>query len=134
MKTTLLVLFVVLLWSPTNVRGQSSEMINKMKKQILIDKFFIPQKSLEEFNQRMTYNRNFIKNLPGFIKDEVFVQTTEDGSLTVITVATWENQESLTKAKDVVQNEYKRIGFNPVEFYQRLNIKMERGLFYHMDD
>ena len=134
MKTTLLVLFVVLLWSPTNVRGQSSEMINKMKKQILIDKFFIPQKSLEEFNQRMTYNRNFIKNLPGFIKDEVFVQTTEDGSLTVITVATWENQESLTKAKDVVQNEYKRIGFNPVEFYQRLNIKMERGLFHHMDD
>lgn len=134
MKTTLLVLFVVLLWSPTNVRGQSYEMINKMKKQILIDKFFIPQKSLEEFNQRLTYNRNFIKNLPGFIKDEVFVQTTEDGSLTVITVATWENQESLTKAKDVVQNEYKRIGFNPVEFYQRLNIKMERGLFHHMDD
>lgn len=115
-------------------KGQSKENSNKMKKQILIDKFFIPKNSIEEFNQRMKYNRDFIKNLPGFIKDEVFVQTAEDGSLTVITVATWENQERLTRARDVVQNEYKRIGFNPVEFYQRLNIKMERGLFQDMED
>lgn len=105
-----------------------------MKKQTLIDKFIIPGNSVEEFNKRMKYNRNFIKNLPGFVKDEVFVQTAEDGNLTVITVATWENEESLTIARDVVQNEYKRIGFNPVEFYQRLDIKMERGLFQNKED
>ncbi len=133
MKTTLYSLFVALLFT-TNVKAQSKESSNKMKKQILIDKFFIPKNSIEEFNQRMKYNRDFIKNLPGFIKDEVFAQTAEDGSLTVITVATWENRESLTRARDVVQNEYKRIGFNPVEFYQRLNIKMERGLFQNMED
>jgi len=134
MKKTFYILFVALLLFTTNFKGQSNENSNKMKKQILIDKFFIPKNSVEEFNQRMKYNRNFIKNLHGFIKDEVFVQTAEDGSLTVITVATWENQESLTKAREVVQNEYKRIGFNPVEFYQRLNIKMERGLFHTMED
>ena len=133
MKTTFYSLFVALLFT-TNVDGQSNEINNKMKKQILIDKFFIPENSVEEFNQRMKYNRDFIKNIPGFIKDEVFVQTVEDGSLIVITVATWENQESLTRARDVVQNEYKRIGFNPVEFYQRLNIKMERGVFQNMED
>ena len=133
MKTTFYSLFIALLLT-TNAKGQSNENSNKMKTQILIDRFFIPKNSVEEFNQRMKYNRDFIKNLPGFIKDEVFIQTAEDGSLTVITIATWENQESLTSARDVVQNEYKGIGFNPVEFYQRLSIKMERGLFQDMED
>jgi len=133
MKTTFYNLFGALLLFTTNVKGQSNENSNKMKKQILIDKFFIPKNSAEEFNKRMKYNRDFIKNLPGFIKDEVFVQMAEDGSLAVITVATWENRESLTKIWDVVQNEYKRIGFNPIEFYRRLNIKMERGLFQDME-
>ncbi|MFA5974505.1 MAG: hypothetical protein WC780_19300 [Lentimicrobiaceae bacterium] len=133
MKTTFYNLFVVLLLFTPNVKGQSNENSNQMKKQILIDKFFIPKNSIEEFNQQMRYNRDFNKNLPGFIKDEVFVQMAEDGSLAVITVAIWENRESLIKIWDVVQNEYKRIGFNPVEFCQRLNIKMERGLFQDME-
>lgn len=98
-----------------------------------IDKFFVPKNSIEEFTQRMNYNRSFIKNLPGFLKDEVFEQKDAEGNLTIITIATWQNQESLNNAKSAVQAEYNRIKFNPVEFYQGLNIKMERGLyrFYH---
>jgi len=41
MKTTFYSLFVALLFT-TNVKAQSKESRNKMKKQILIDKFFIP--------------------------------------------------------------------------------------------
>ena len=36
-----------------------------------VDKFYIPKDAEEEFSQRMQYNRNFIKTLRGFIKDEV---------------------------------------------------------------
>jgi len=100
-----------------------------MAKQILIDKFFVPKNSLIEFIERMNYNRNFIKNLPGFIRDEVYKQNDEEGNLNVVTVAVWKNQDSINDAKNNIQAEYKRIGFNPADFYKRLNIKQERGIY-----
>src|SRR5690554_732821 len=100
----------------------------------LVDKFFIPKSSIYEFTQRMKYNRTFIANLSGFVKDEAIGNTDSEGNLTVITIATWESQDKLNEAKLSVQTEYKRIGFNPAEFYQRLNIKMEREVYTGLID
>ena len=94
-----------------------------------VDKFSVPKVSVGEFLERMNYNRVFIKTLPGFISDQVFEQKDNEGNLVIITIAVWENQDKLNQAKTTVQTEYKRIAFNPVEFYQRLNIKMERGQY-----
>jgi len=74
-------------------------------------------------------NRNFIKTLTGYIKGEAFEQVDSLGNLTIITIATWKNQEYLDKAKPLVQAEFKKEKFNPAEFYQRLNIQLERGLY-----
>lgn len=94
-----------------------------------IDKFSVPKAAVEEFVKRMDYNSVFIKKLPGFISDQVFEQKDNEGNLVIITIAAWENQGKLNQAKTAVQTEYKRIEFNPIEFYQRLNIKMERGQY-----
>lgn len=99
-----------------------------------IDKFIVPQKSGEEFIRQMKYNRNFIKDLAGFVKGEAYEQRDEEGNLTVITTATWKNQDYLNEAKDLVQAEFKRINFNPPAFYQRLNIKLERGIFTYIEN
>ena len=106
------------------------------KEVCFIDKFSVPENSIGEFTQRMNYNRNFIKNLPGFIRDEAYEQKDENGNLTVITIAVWQSPDKVNNAKNAVQAEYKRIGFHPAEFYQRLNITMERGLykFYREQD
>ena len=104
-------------------------------KQVLIDRFTVPLNALEEFVTRMNYNRNFIHSLPGFIKDTVYKRTGEDGDIVIVTVAEWQDADSLTKAKEVVQTEYKRIGFDPAEMLTRLNIKMEeRGIYNEMTD
>ncbi len=95
----------------------------------MVDKFFIPQNAIREFTQQMTYNRDFIKKLPGFIKDEVYEQNDANGNLTIITVAIWQSPNNLDYAKDAVKAEFKRLDFNPAEFYKRLDIKMERGLY-----
>jgi len=92
-----------------------------------IDKFFVPKTSIEAFVKRMNYNRAFIKTLPGFISDEVFEHKDNEGNLTIITIAVWENIGKLNEAKTAVQTEYRRIEFNPNKFYDRLNVKMERG-------
>lgn len=96
---------------------------------IFIDKFLVPENSKEEFISRMNNNRNFIENLPGFVRDDVYESADEEGNLLIVTIAIWENEYSLNKAKEEVQAEYERIGFNPAEFMERLNIKMERGTY-----
>jgi hypothetical protein len=77
----------------------------------------------------MNYNRNFVSHLEGYVNGDAFEQVDTEGNVTIITIAVWENQEYLDKAKILVQAEFKRINFNPVEFYQRLSVKVERGLY-----
>lgn len=98
-------------------------------KQIFIDKFTVPQHAYGEFVQRMNYNRNFLRTLSGFVEDTAYERTDENGDVIVVTVAIWAGQEALENAKEAVQTEYKRIGFNPAEMLARLNITMDRGTY-----
>ena len=98
-------------------------------KQIFIDKFTIPKDAVAEFTERMNYNRNFIKNLHGFIKDTVYERTDENGNKIIITLAEWKDDFALARAKEKVQVEYKKIGFDPGEFTNKLGIIMERGIY-----
>jgi len=49
--------------------------------------------------------------------------------LIIITIAIWQTQDHLNKAKNAMQAEFERMGFDPQEFYKRLDIKMERGIY-----
>ena len=98
-------------------------------KQIFIDKFTVPNTAYKEFFQRMSYNRNFLRTLSGFIQDAAYERTDEKGNIIVITIAVWNDQEAIEKAKEAVQAEYKKIGFNMGEMMARLNITMDRGTY-----
>lgn len=91
-----------------------------------IDKFIIPNDAMDLFINQMQYNRAFIMNLSGFITDYVLSRQAQNGNLELVTVAVWKDQKSLDNAKNLVQEEYKRIGFNPHAFLQELSITMER--------
>ena len=75
-----------------------------------IDKFFVPAAAITAFRERVLINRNFIKKLPGLIEDAAYEYTDSDGNLICITVALWQNQDALNKAKEAVQTEYKKEG------------------------
>ena len=98
-----------------------------------IDKFLVPAKAKEEFMQRANFNRSFIKNLPGFIEDAAYERTDEQGNLVFITIAVWENEEVVKKAKEAVQSEYKKQGFDLAAMLQRLNITIDRGMYAEAD-
>ena len=97
-------------------------------RQIFIDKFIVPANAEQEFTTQMNFNRNFIRSLTEFIKDEAYKRTDAIGNLIFITVATWESEEALANARGVVQAEYQQAGFNPMEMLARLNITMEREI------
>lgn len=96
---------------------------------VFIDRFVIPQQSYSEFYERATINRNFIKTLPGFVRDEAYEMKAVDGNIIFITVAIWANEEAIKNAKVAVQQEYAKQGFDMPELIRRLNIGMERGNF-----
>jgi heme-degrading monooxygenase HmoA len=104
------------------------------KEYILIDQFIVPQNARQEFVERMNINRNFIKDLPGFVEDNVYERTDEHGNLIVVTVAVWQNEEAIRKAKEAVQAEYKRQDFNMAEMLKRLDISIDRGIYKRAED
>lgn len=99
-----------------------------------IDKFTVPAASMEEFGQRVSYNRTFIKSLPGFVDDVMYQKTEDNGDFSIITIATWETKEDLANARNAVQQEYARTNFNPVEFFKRLAVILDRGVYANMDN
>lgn len=101
---------------------------------ILIDKFFVPAAAKQEFLERMTYNRNYIRTLPGFLRDEIYSSTDADGNLHIVTVAVWKDQQAIDKAKIAVQAEYKRVGFDMPGMLNRLHITIDRGIYSPMTE
>jgi steroid delta-isomerase-like uncharacterized protein len=95
----------------------------------LIDKFFVPAAAKKEFYERVSINRNLIKTLPGFIEDAAYEYTDAEGNLIYVTVAQWQNKEVFNNAKEVVQTEYKKQGFDMNEMLKRTNIVIDRGVY-----
>lgn len=94
-----------------------------------IDKFLVPSAGIAAFKQRVAVNRQFIKTLPGFISDAAYEHFDEQGNLVFITIAQWENKAAVASAREQVQAEYKRSGFDMPAMMKRLGISMDRGLY-----
>jgi len=100
----------------------------------LIDKFFVPAASKAEFYERMHMNREFLKNLPGLIRQDAYEYTDHDGNLICVTIAEWESKEVIEKAREAVQAEYKKEGFDMPGMLKRLNITMDRGIYHEVSE
>ena len=94
-----------------------------------ISKYLIPAGSKAAFLERQHVARAFIHTLDGFIRDHAYERTTENGDTEYITVATWTSDEAVNNAREAVNAENRRTGFNRAEMLQKLNIRMEPGLF-----
>jgi heme-degrading monooxygenase HmoA len=97
--------------------------------QILIDRIIVPETAKQAFIERMNINRNFIKQLPGFIEDAAYEHGDGQGNLVYVTIAVWQNEDALKNAKEAVQAEYKKENFNMPEMLKRLNITIDRGIY-----
>jgi len=101
---------------------------------IFIDKFFVPAAAKTEFYERMHINRSFIKTLPGFLDDEAYEYTDDKDNLVCVTVARWAGKDAMAKAREAVQAEYKKQGFDMPAMLQRLNITIDRGIYATVTD
>jgi len=109
--------------------GTTPHQTDKHMEQVLIDRITVPANANDAFTQRMDINRGILKQIPGFVRDEVFETQGENGDLVYLTVAVWKDAHALKKAKERVEAEYARTGFDPVAFCQERHIKMQRGIY-----
>jgi hypothetical protein len=110
------------------IKMQTNQTIDTTR-QILIDRFIVPEKSKQAFYERMKISRDFIIQLPGFIEDAIYERTDEEGNLICITMAVWANEDAFKKARETVQAEYQKQNFNLPEMLKRLNIVIDRGIY-----
>lgn len=138
---SLLVAFTV--WHVPGMRNKTKNKENIMSeieankeinRTVFIDKFFVPAPGKEEFYERMQINRKFIRSLPGFIEDAAYACTDKEDNLICVTVAIWEDLKALNMAREAVQEEYRRQGFDPAEMFRRLNITADRGVYQKLKD
>ena len=119
-----------LIKQPTKIQNNMDAIQAEREIKILIDRFSMPESAVGEFTQRMNYNRDVLKRLPGFIRDDVYEMKDDKGNWSVITIATWQNQTFINEAKKAVQEDYKKTGFNMQQFIQQRNIVLlERGIY-----
>ena len=94
-----------------------------------IDKFFIPAAAIGEFTERMSINRTFLRTLPGFVRDDAFSYKDDAGNLICATIAVWKDHAAIANAKQAVQAEYQKEGFDMPAMLSRLHITIERGVY-----
>ncbi|MCG6152133.1 antibiotic biosynthesis monooxygenase family protein [Leptospira bandrabouensis] len=100
--------------------------------QILIDRFQLPKKAMDVFLKRVNINRDFIKNIPGFLGDEVYF-CEKNETIFFVTIAKWKDQVSLEKAKALVFSEYQKQNFDMPSFLAQHSIQMEREIYHKLE-
>jgi Predicted ester cyclase len=117
-----------------NVLPTDITTLSKKGEVMYIDKFLVPAAAKKEFYERMQISRAMIRKLPGFIKDAAYEYTNDEGNLVCITVAEWHSREALEKARETVQAEYAKQGFDAGAMLKRLKISVDRGIYTVVED
>lgn len=112
---------------PPNITSLNQR--NNPKRVIFIDVFTVPAASLSEFKERVAVNRRLIEKMPGFIEDAAYEQRNENGNIKFVTIAQWASVADLQRAKETVQENYRKEGFDMPAMLRRLNITMDRNQY-----
>ncbi len=98
-----------------------------------LDKFKVPAAAREEFLARVRTSNEILRAIPGFVEDCLLQQLDASGDSKIVTIAVWENEQAFSSAKSIVQERYKKIGFNPIEIIKRLGIEADMDAYTKLE-
>lgn len=116
----------------TMVQSDSLKTKNAMEKKIVIGKIDVPKKSIEAFRKQVYVTPNYLKKLPGFVTGEMYEMTDDAGTLHVMSITTWDNEQSYTNAQKKLADYYKEINFDRMAFREKLQITADYALYAEM--
>jgi heme-degrading monooxygenase HmoA len=96
---------------------------------ILIDTFIVPETAMDELLSECRRSASIIRTLPGFVEGYIFEKVTGESTNNVVTTAVWESEEALANAQAAAKAAFQKIGFNPKEIIERLQVQMQRAIY-----
>lgn len=92
-----------------------------------VDRFTVPAGARDEFLMRVTATHKILASQRGFVRDVLLEQPARPDGFNLVTMAEWESQEAIERAREVIGDFYHQLGFDPTEMFGRLGIRAERG-------
>jgi heme-degrading monooxygenase HmoA len=87
-----------------------------------IDKFEVPERSLEEFLRRVRRTQEQLDAFDGCVQNHVLQKVSGPGRFNIVTVVEWASSEAIESAQQVMTRRYEEEGFVPGEFMSRLGV------------
>jgi heme-degrading monooxygenase HmoA len=116
--------------SKTAVVPSDSQKTKKaMEKKIVVGKIEVPARSIEAFRKQVHVTPNFLKTLPGYVAGEMYEMTDDAGTLHVLSITTWEDDESYKDAQKKLTAFYKETNFDRMAFREKLSIAADYALY-----
>jgi quinol monooxygenase YgiN len=94
---------------------------------VKLDNFSVPAAARAEFLAATARNFAFIRTQPGFLGHLVFEKLSGPSAFTIATIAAWESEDAIARAKTAVGAYYRQIGFDPAAFMAQHGIRGEIG-------
>lgn len=98
-----------------------------------VDRFHVPAAARDEFLRRVSDTHQLLANQRGFVRDYLLEQPAGQDGFTLVTMAEWESQDAVERAREAVGAMHRQTGFDPRELFGRLGIKAEMGSFRTVD-
>jgi hypothetical protein len=85
------------------------------------------------FSLASAHQNEILRAIPGFVEDCLLEQLGASGDSKIVTIAVWENEQAFSSAKTIVQEHYKKIGFNPIEVIKRLGVEADMDAYTKLE-
>jgi hypothetical protein len=90
-----------------------------------VDKFQVPEAVREEFLVEVMKTHELLRRQPGFHHDLLLEQVSGPGELNIVTLAAWQDQESVAAAGAAIAESRRATGFDPAAFMSDLGVRAD---------
>lgn len=95
-----------------------------------MDTFDVPEANRDEFLEAVLHTHEILRTQPGFLHDLLLERESGPGSLSILTLAAWENDSAVAAAGAAVRADRADSGFDPRVLTARLGVTGELGNDY----
>jgi len=96
---------------------------------VRIDKFHVPEASLDEFLAKVWETHEALGHLEGIVANDVVRLQQGESHFNVVTVVKWRDRRAHDSAGRVMAERARTTGFDRAVFWERLGIEADLGVY-----
>lgn len=94
-----------------------------------IDKFHVPEASLDEFLTKVRETHEVLNHLDGILTNDVAQLTDGESNFNVVTAVKWTDRSAHDAAGRLMAERARSSGFDRAAFWERLGVQADLGIY-----